>query len=97
MSEPGKDRNHPLAVTKYAVILAAAWTLLVISLALWTARHEMQTTRELVRSQARAHFLKDQAFRSWASGHGGVYVPPTEHTPPNPYLLHLPDRDCLFQ
>ncbi|MEE9441703.1 MAG: PAS domain S-box protein [candidate division Zixibacteria bacterium] len=82
-------------MAKYAVLLAAAWTLLVISLALWIALHEMQKTRELVRNEARTHFLKDQAFRYWGAAHGGVYVPPTDHTLPNPYLSHIPDRDIV--
>jgi diguanylate cyclase (GGDEF)-like protein/putative nucleotidyltransferase with HDIG domain len=36
---------------------------------------------------------KDLAYRSWISSHGGVYVPITKKTPPNPYLAHLPNRD----
>ena len=50
-------------------------------------------TNELARKEARANFNKDQAFRFWATQHGGVYVPITEHTPPNPALAHLPERD----
>jgi len=49
--------------------------------------------RELVRNEARAHFRKDQAFRAWGAAHGGVYVPPTRHTPPNPHLSRVPGRD----
>ena len=29
----------------------------------------------------------------WAARHGGVYAPVTEHTPPNPHLSHIPERD----
>lgn len=32
-------------------------------------------------------------FRNWVAMHGGVYVFPTEKTPPNPYLSHIPNRD----
>lgn len=46
--------------------------------------------------EALTTFNKDQAFRFWATNHGGVYVPPTEKTPPNPYLSHIPDRDLLL-
>jgi PAS domain S-box-containing protein len=81
------------AVTQNVVVLAVAWTLLIVALGLLAAHHEMQDQREIVRAEARAHFLKDQAFRFWASAHGGVYVPPSEKTPPSPYLSHLPDRD----
>lgn len=41
---------------------------------------------------ARASFEKDIAFRRWAAKHGGVYVPATIDTPPNPYLKS-PERD----
>jgi PAS domain S-box-containing protein len=36
---------------------------------------------------------KDQAIRLWAASHGGVYVPISEKTQPNPFLSHLPERD----
>ena len=35
---------------------------------------------------------KDITFRKWVAMHGGVYVPITEKTPPNPYLK-VPNRD----
>jgi len=41
---------------------------------------------------ARASFEKDIAFRRWAAKHGGVYVPVTDETPPNPHLK-IPERD----
>lgn len=54
------------------------------------ARQHMEA---LARKEARANFNKDQAFRLWATRHGGVYVPIDERTPPNPALAHLPERD----
>ncbi|MDH3354056.1 MAG: PAS domain S-box protein, partial [Chromatiales bacterium] len=47
----------------------------------------------LAYNAALTNFNKDQSLRFWASSHGGVYVPISEHTPPNPYLSHLPERD----
>jgi diguanylate cyclase (GGDEF)-like protein len=49
----------------------------------------------LARNEARANFNKDQVFRSWATSHGGVYVPVTPQTPPNPFLAHIPERDLV--
>jgi len=49
----------------------------------------------LATEEARANWNKDQAFRGWASKHGGLYVKPNERTPPNPYLAHLPNRDVV--
>lgn len=38
-------------------------------------------------------FNKDLVYRRWVSMQGGVYVPPSESVPPNPYLSHMPERD----
>ena len=52
-----------------------------------------QHTEALARKEARANFNKDQAFRLWATSHGGVYVPIDDRTPPNPALARIPERD----
>lgn len=56
---------------------------------------EQRHLLEYARLEARANFNKDMALRAWAAKRGGVYVPVTPDTPPNPYLAHLPDRDVL--
>ncbi|MHC4750515.1 MAG: ATP-binding protein [Planctomycetota bacterium] len=38
-------------------------------------------------------FQQDMVYRQWAAIHGGVYVPVTEQTPPNPYLASVDERD----
>ncbi|NHA14484.1 DUF3365 domain-containing protein [Thioalkalivibrio sp. XN279] len=80
-------------VLRRAVMLAIAWSVLIISALLWGRHTEQQQTLDLAAHEARAHFNKDQAFRLWSTQHGGVYVPVTEHTPPNPYLAHIDERD----
>ncbi|HKL25481.1 MAG TPA: DUF3365 domain-containing protein, partial [Desulfuromonadales bacterium] len=50
---------------------------------------------EIATIEAHSNFNKDLVYRRWATMHGGVYVPPTETTPPNPYLAQLPDRDVV--
>ncbi|NCC24949.1 MAG: DUF3365 domain-containing protein [Deltaproteobacteria bacterium] len=72
---------------------ALAW---VLTLAISLAWNLVQTDRSMIafaRSNARAAFAKDLVYRRWASMHGGLYVQPSEATPPNPYLSHIPDRD----
>jgi signal transduction histidine kinase len=68
------------------------WGLLA-GVALW---HEMEILRRQAESSAweRARMLFDiiETTRLWNARHGGVYVPTTEATPPNPYL-DVPDRD----
>lgn len=72
------------------------WTLLVGGSTLWSARQDRAQTMALAKKEAMANFNKDQAFRQWGSKHGGVYVPPTKDTPPNPYLAHIPERDLTL-
>lgn len=51
----------------------------------------------IVRAQAEAHFKQDLLYRQWAAGHGGVYVPVTDATPPNKYLTDTIGRDIKTQ
>jgi PAS domain S-box-containing protein len=77
------------------LILAVVWILVLgVSLA-WNWRHVGASLTELAETEAYSAFKKDVTYRLWASMHGGVYVPPTDVTPPNPYLAHLPHRDVL--
>ncbi|MBU1640460.1 MAG: DUF3365 domain-containing protein [Proteobacteria bacterium] len=43
--------------------------------------------------EARTYISRTLGIRSWVASHGGVYVPASTKTPPNPYLTHLADRD----
>lgn len=49
--------------------------------------------REHALKEARTSVAKDIIIRKWIASHGGIYVPVTGKTPPNPYLSHIPDRD----
>ena len=49
--------------------------------------------KDLAKKEATTCLNKDFALRYWAASHGGVYVPITESTPPNPFLNNLPERD----
>jgi two-component sensor histidine kinase len=73
--------------------MGATWTVCVGLLLAWSLGNLKSGTVELARREAMAYFQKDQAFRLWATSHGGIYVPPTERTPVNPYLAHIPTRD----
>lgn len=83
-SRPGGGLSLWLAV--------GAWTLLV-GLSLGVNLHERRDDARLhAQLVADAYLDKDLAVRRWITEHGGVYVKPTERTPPNPYL-GVPDRD----
>lgn len=74
-------------------LLMLLWTGVVFGLFLLDGRHLNQTVKDLATAEARACLTKDQAIRLWAASHGGVYVPISEATKPNPFLSHLPERD----
>lgn len=80
-------------ILRYAWGLVAGWTCILFLLGWWDAAAARRVTRDSAITDARAHFNKDQAFRYWATAHGGIYVPRTEETPPNPHLSHVPERD----
>lgn len=86
---------HPTQSTnikRYALILAIVWTTIIIALMTSALYHNYQSTIEAARIEARATFDKDLLYRRWVTMHGGVYVPATDQTPPNPYLS-VPRRD----
>ena len=83
----------PISIRYYTWAVISAWTATVAGLLVWTIVQRQHHTETEATTAALAYFDKDQAFRLWATSHGGVYVPATERTPPSPYLAHLPYRD----
>jgi PAS domain S-box-containing protein len=77
----------------YAPVLAVIWTVIIGSSLGWNIYQTKQKTLEVAYIQAKITLEKDIQYRRWNAGHGGVYVPVTEETPPNPYLSHIPERD----
>ena len=72
--------------------IALAWTAAVGASLWWNLSEHRQNTRALALETARALYAKDLIYREWSSQHGGVYVPVSAATPPNPYL-HVPERE----
>ena len=89
------DLYSPQNVVRYALLALFFWTALVAASLDWSIRKEHQQVLQLATAEARATFHKDEAIRNWATIHGGVYIRPSERTPPNPYLSHLPNRDVI--
>jgi PAS domain S-box-containing protein len=88
-----KTESTSIRIKRYALLIAVAWTFVIATLLLYQVHQVQQMTQDLAKTEARALFNKDQAFRLWATSHGGVYVPTNERTPPNPNLSHVPERD----
>ncbi len=82
-----------LATTRSAILLGTIWIAVLAASLAWNWRQVGHSMMVLAESEACSSFRKDLVYRHWASLHGGVYVPPTEATPPNPYLARLPHRD----
>lgn len=75
------------------LLAVLAWSLTIGGFFAWDMRVARGHAEALAIKEARSNFNKDLAFRLWATGHGGVYVPRNKRTPPNPGLAHLPERD----
>ncbi|MBI5965341.1 MAG: diguanylate cyclase [Chloroflexi bacterium] len=93
MQNTHKSKIELFSLERYIWVLVIAWTVTVAGLLAWSAVQTRLRIREMAVNEARANFNKDQAFRFWATSHGGVYVPVDEKTPPNPYLSNIPERD----
>ena len=77
----------------YILGLALLWTLLLGVILTFDIIKIRQGVLDYARAEARGSFNKDLVYRRWAATHGGVYVPITEATPPNPYLTQVEERD----
>ena len=74
-------------------VLVVAWTLITGGSLFWTLEMDSDHIYSEAKARAVMHNRDDLEYRHWNSSHGGVYVPLTEKTRPNPYLSYLPDRD----
>ena len=80
-------------VSSWAIALAVFWTGVVAVSLVWNIAQVRELVLEQAQIELRANFFKDLAFRNWATRHGGVYVPVTPETPPDPYVANMPERD----
>ncbi|PCK09251.1 MAG: hypothetical protein COA42_05180 [Alteromonadaceae bacterium] len=81
-----------LALSLISIVI---WTIVSLVSLFWNIKNIQDSSITLATAEARANWNKDQAFRGWATLHGGLYVVPNDRTPPNPYLAHLPKRDVV--
>jgi len=88
-----KSVSSQLASLKWFIlIIVAVWTG-VIAASLGSNIYWLKQTHfRIVRASAEITFDKDVLYRRWATLQGGIYVPASEMTPPNPHL-NVPYRD----
>ena len=87
--------NILLTANRLVLSAAVIWIAVLAASLAWNWHQVEDATRTMAENEARGYFEKDVAYRHWAAMHGGVYAPITETTPPNPYLMHLPDREVI--
>ena len=79
-----KPEIHPALTTNRLTLTAAVIWIAVLAASLaWNWHQVEKSTRTLAEKEAMAYFEKDVAYRHWSAMHGGVYIQPTETTPPN--------------
>ncbi len=77
----------------YSFTITLIWFVLVAASFSWTIFHHKQEIKNIAIAEAKAFLSWDEALRLWAASHGGVYAPKTSHTPPNPFLGFIPERE----
>lgn len=80
-------------IDKIVWLVAFFWTFLFFLISIFLVYQEYDYAYSLAENEAKIGVKKDLAYRSWVASHGGVYVPITEKTPPNPHLAHIENRD----
>lgn len=68
------------------------WSCLILLLGWEAYKNQDQLVFKMAKAEAMGSYNKDLIYRRWVAKQGGVYVPVTEHTQPNPYLK-VPTRD----
>ena len=62
------------------------WTSLIVGSFLWEYSMIISNNNEVVLNKSKAFFEQILVTRAWNASHGGVYVPVTPTTQPNPYI-----------
>ncbi len=92
MKNENKVKSQPIHMRLYIWMLVVVWTGCVLASLGWNLVQQRKETLEVARTSARVAYEKNLIYRRWNAKHGGVYVPVSEKTPPNPYL-NVAERD----
>ena len=80
-------------INKIVYIVMLLWSTIIFVVGWINVHNNYNYAKSLAKTEAHVSVKKDLAYRSWVSSHGGVYVPITKKTQPNPYLSHIKNRD----
>jgi diguanylate cyclase (GGDEF)-like protein/PAS domain S-box-containing protein len=92
---PVQPTSNIVRLERYASIAALVWTAVILASFAWNVVSSREDLLKSAQQQIRFAYEKDVLYEEWNAQQGGVYVPATEETPPNPYLAMLPERDII--
>jgi len=95
-TQPYLKQLPVIRVSPWLWIFSLVWTILILGSFTFQWFEHRRIFEELARFAAVSIFERDVLYRSWVTQQGGVYVHPTDTTPPNPYLI-VEDRDIVTQ
>ena len=73
--------------------LYVVWSVFIVIILAVIIHKNYKYAENIAIQKAKTSVNKDLAYRTWVASHGGVYVPVTKRTPPNPYLKDIKNRD----
>ncbi|MBW2654242.1 MAG: diguanylate cyclase [Deltaproteobacteria bacterium] len=84
-----------MKIKRATVLLSFLWIMIIAVSFFWNYRQLIQEQERIAFEAGRSFFDQMIITRQWNAIHGGVYVPVTEKTLPNPYL-DVPMRDIII-
>lgn len=84
-------------IKRYVFVVGALWSLVCLIALFAHLREDYRQTVSRLQTRAATMLERDILYRDWVADHGGVYVPVTEMSRPNPHLEFLPERDMIAQ
>ncbi|HPH97961.1 MAG TPA: diguanylate cyclase [Anaerolineaceae bacterium] len=88
-----KPERWTRTIRIFALVSALILTAVLAVSLFWNLDQQEKLIYETARVMARTTFEKDVLYRRWNSSYGGVYVPVTEKSQPNPYLNGRPEQN----
>jgi len=92
MKDVSETKSRIIDVSRYLLTLILIWTAGVITSLGFNIYQLNRSILSVAQTSAQISHDKDVIYRFWVAKQGGVYVPVSEMTPPNPYLK-VPKRD----
>ncbi len=80
-------------IKRYVLLIGIVWSFACAVVLISHLHNDYGQALKRVRTRATTMLERDILYREWVNKHGGVYVPVSEFSPPNPYMEFLPDRD----